>query len=175
MHTSKFLFVGTPGVGKTSAIAAISDTPPLSTDVPSSEEDRSTTVALDFGEVTLEDGVRLGVYGVPGQQRFDFLWPMLASGALGVVLLLDAREDPASPRIDWLVAQIRAHLADAELVLGITHLDQPGAWPLACYRETACAHRLHCPVLAVDARDPADVLLMVRILVARIESGVLLS
>ena len=175
MHSCKFLFIGTPGAGKTTAISAVSDTPPLCTDVPSSEEARNTTVALDFGEVTLDDGMRLGVYGVPGQQRFDFLWPVLAPGTLGVVLLLDAREDPLSARIDWLIAHYRAHLADAELALGITHLDEPGARLLACYREMALGHDLDCPVLAVDARDPADVHLILRVLVARIESRALLS
>lgn len=176
MHTCKFLFIGTPGAGKTTAIAAVSDTPPICTDVPSSEEQRNTTVALDFGEVGLEDGTRLGVYGVPGQARFDFLWPVLAPGTLGVALLLDAREDPASPRIDWLLAQYRRHLADAELLLGITHTDCAGAAPLAHYREMAHAHGLDCPVLALDARDPAQVQAALRVLVARLlESQALLA
>lgn len=174
MHAYKFLFIGTPGAGKTAAICAVSDHPPLCTDVRSSEENRNTTVALDFGEVTLDAGMRLGVYGVPGQQRFDFLWPVLAPGALGVALLLDAREDPHSPRIDWLVQHYRAHLADAELLLGITHLDQSGALPLARHREMAHERGLDCPVLALDARETMQVQLILRVLIARIESRMLL-
>lgn len=175
MHACKFLFIGTPGAGKTTAIAAVSDTPPVCTDVPSSEEQRTTTVALDFGEVSLEDGTRLGVYGVPGQERFDFLWPVLAAGTLGVALLLDAREAPDSPRIDWLLAQYHRHLGDAELLLGVTHTDCAGATPLARYREMAQARGLDCPVLALDARNPAQVQLALRVLVARLIQSQALS
>jgi signal recognition particle receptor subunit beta len=174
MHTHKLLFIGAPGAGKTTAIAAASDAPPLCTDVPSSEEDRYTTVALDFGEVTLDDDTRLGVYGVPGQPRFDFLWPILAPGTLGVALLLDARDGADSERIDWLVAHYRAHLAEAELLLAVTHLDQTGVAPLASFRDAARARGLNCPVLPLDARKPDQVQLLLRVLIARIEAHVLL-
>ena len=90
----KIVFTGPMGAGKTTAIAAISDTAPLSTDV--RNEDRAsfdkdtTTAALDFGQIVLDDGQVVRLYGTPGQQRFAFMWEILGEGALGVVLLLDA-------------------------------------------------------------------------------------
>lgn len=175
MHHHKFLFVGAPGAGKTTAIAAVSDIAPLCTDVPSSEEDRQTTVALDFGETRLGEDLRLGLYGVPGQQRFDFLWPVLAPGTLGVLLLLDARDAPGSERVQWLLQRCREHLSHAELVVGITHSDLPGAHPTALFIPPLAACGIDAPVLAVDTREPAQVQSLLRVLVARIESLVLLS
>ena len=174
MHRYKILFIGAPGAGKTTAIAAISDVPPLCTDVPSSEEDRNTTVALDMGEVGLDDGVRVGVYGLPGQARFNFLWRILAPGTIGVALLLDARDAVSAPCVGWLVAQYRKHLPDTALLLGVTHLDRPGATPLAAFRQFAAAQGLDAPVVALDARDNGQVRLAVRVLIARIEAQALL-
>ena len=76
MHDHKLIFIGSPGVGKTTAICAVSDHPPVSTEVPSTDEERHTTTALDFGELTLDSGEVLRLFGVPGQERFDFIWPL---------------------------------------------------------------------------------------------------
>jgi len=174
MHAHKLLFIGTPGAGKTTAIAAVSDALPVCTDVPSSEEDRRTTVALDFGEVHLDEGLRLGLYGIPGQPRFDFLWSILAPGTLGVVLMLDARETASSQRVSWLLAQHRAHLDGTALVVCVTHLDAAAAKPLADFREMARLRGLDCPVLGLDARRTDLVQFVLRVLVARIEAQALL-
>lgn len=175
MHTCKLLFIGAPGAGKTTAITCVSDRPPLSTDVPSSEEDRMTTVALDFGETTLADGSRLGLYGVPGQRRFEFLWPVLAPGTIGVVLLLDARDPDNGERLDWLLARYREHLADAELLVGVTHYEAPGAAALSTLRPLVAARDLDAPVLPLDARETSQVQLLLRVMVARLESRVILQ
>ncbi len=175
MHEHKLLFVGTPGVGKTSAIGAISDLAPICTDVPSSEEDRQTTVALDFGEVQLDDDLRLGLYGLPGQARFDFLWPMLAPGTLGVLLLLDARRAVADPDVDALLRRMDACLHDAELVVGVTHRDAAGATPTAEFRALLRRRGYDCPLIELDARDGDGVRVALRVLVARIEARALLA
>ena len=72
-------------------IKSISDLPPVSTDVPASDESRLTTVALDFGEMALDGGDVVRLYGVPGQGRFEFIWPMISDGAIGALFFLDAR------------------------------------------------------------------------------------
>ena len=82
MSDYKIVFIGSPGAGKSTSIRSISDLPPVSTEVPASDESRDTTVALDFGEMTLDDGEVVRLYGVPGQGRFDFIWPLIADGAV---------------------------------------------------------------------------------------------
>lgn len=89
--TSKLVFVGDMGAGKTTAIAAISDHPPVSTDMPITDAQAldpltgktHTTVALDYSSIDLGGDSLLHVYGVPGQASLDFMWPIVATGAVG--------------------------------------------------------------------------------------------
>src|SRR5512139_2881292 len=92
----KLIFAGPVGVGKTTAIAAISDIPPVSTDV-------AATVAMDYGFFTLDDGQYIHLYGTPGQERFDFMWEILTEGGLGLILMVDAtRSDPIADMTFYL-------------------------------------------------------------------------
>jgi signal recognition particle receptor subunit beta len=175
MHACKLLFVGAPGAGKTTAIRCVSDIPPVCTDVRSSEQARTTTVAMDFGETTLGDGTRLGLYGVPGQRRFDFLWPVLAPGTIGVILLLDARDPDNGGWLDWLLSRCREHMPDAELLIGVTHSEIPGAAGLGALRPLVAARTVEVPVLALDPREAVQVQLMLRVMVARLESRAVLQ
>ena len=73
---NKIIFSGTVGAGKSTAIAALSDIPPVSTEAMASDETaklkRTTTVAMDYGVLNLPDGEKVMLYGTPGQERFDF-------------------------------------------------------------------------------------------------------
>src|SRR5262249_54374958 len=89
----KILFTGSMGAGKTAAIGAVSEIEPVTTDVLNSMRDgvskATTTVGLDYGEITLDGGEKLRLYGTPGQERFSAMWDILSAGALGVVILID--------------------------------------------------------------------------------------
>jgi len=96
--THKIVFSGPVGAGKTTAIGAVSDIPPVVTDVRASDDvalqKGSTTVAMDYGVLDLDSGERVHLFGTPGQERFDFMWEILGEGMLGYVVLVDAeRED----------------------------------------------------------------------------------
>lgn len=175
MHEHKLLFVGTPGAGKTSAIHAVSDLAPVCTDVPSSEEDRDTTVALDFGEVALDGNQRLGLYGIPGQSCFEFLWEILAPGALGVLLMMDARRPALDPELDELLRRMDERLFNVERVAVVTHRDAIGATPVAEFRALLRRRGSDCPVIGLDARDGDGVRLALRVLAARVEAQALLA
>jgi signal recognition particle receptor subunit beta len=99
----KIVIVGGFGVGKTTLVRAVSEIRPLSTEETMTEAGRgidittglvdktSTTVAFDFGRVSLTDELVLYLFGAPGQQRFWFLWDRLFAGTLGAVVLVDTR------------------------------------------------------------------------------------
>lgn len=98
----KILVAGPLGVGKTTLVGSVSEITPLRTeeamtvasvgvDTPGSPVKTHTTVAMDFGRVTLNDELVLYLFGVPGQQRFWALWEGLAEGAIGVAVLVDTR------------------------------------------------------------------------------------
>ena len=101
MQRLKIVFSGPMGAGKTQAISSLSDIPVVSTEVMNTDLDTNakllTTVGMDYGELTVDGGASIGLYGTPGQERFKFIWPILSQGALGVVILIDhSAADPVA-------------------------------------------------------------------------------
>lgn len=167
----KIVFGGPMGAGKSSAIQSLSDIPVISTEALNtdlkSHQKSLTTVGIDYGEVILEDDSTIGLYGTPGQERFNFMWPILCKGAIGSIILIDHSKPDRLKDLDFYIQAFRTY--SENLVIGISYLDEYQGQLLKTYRDYMQVHRCHYPVFAVDARNKADILLLVEALMTNVE------
>lgn len=175
MHEFKILISGTMGAGKTTAIAAISETPPVKTEVKNTDtavDKATTTVGLDYGELTLDNGDKLRLFGTPGQLRFAHLWTVLAQGALGLVILVDnSRPEPLKDLSTYL-AHFAPLIRDAACVVGVGRLETHPAPDLETYARHLERHGVVCPLLPVDVRERDQVVMLLDVLLTQLESKV---
>ncbi|CAM5634270.1 ATP-binding protein [Streptomyces tanashiensis] len=158
----KVVIVGGFGVGKTTMVGAVSEIPPLTTEEtmtqagvgidhnPGVRGKKSTTVAMDFGRISINEELILYLFGTPGQERFWFLWNGIFEGALGAVVLVDTRRIEVS-------FEVITRLEDRRVpfVVAVNTFPEAPQYPVADLR-TALALSETVPIVTCDARDRAS-------------------
>jgi len=171
----KLVFTGSVGAGKTTAITSISDTPPIVTEARPSDDvasrKSSTTVAMDYGQLMLEDGSKLHLYGTPGQRRFDFMCHILTQGALGLIVLVNNSNPDPLEDLDYYLNLNADFLKDKPAVIGVTHLDVAETPSLEDYYVSLAERGEIWPVFRADAREKDDMVALIDALMSVLEYG----
>jgi len=131
MQTVKMVVTGPFAAGKTAFIQAISEIDVVSTERKISSEaekiKETTTVAMDFGRITVDDDLVLYLFGTPGQKRFDFMWEILSEGMLGFVVVVDSARPETFREAKGILQTFRAY-APTPYVVAANKQDRDDAW-----------------------------------------------
>lgn len=133
MQTVKMVITGPFNAGKTEFIRSVSEIEVVSTERKitdtSSRVKKETTVAMDFGRITVDNDLVLYLFGTPGQKRFDFMWEILSEGMLGFIVLVDSTR-PETFREARQILDVFRTYADTPYVVAANKQDLADAWPV---------------------------------------------
>jgi uncharacterized protein len=157
--STKIVIAGGFGVGKTTLVGTVSEIQPLRTEALVTNESEgvddlsavpgksTTTVAMDFGRITLADDLVLYLFGTPGQRRFWFMWDDLCHGAIGAIVLVDTnRLDEAFSPLDYFENKGLPFIVAVNRFEGTAHYDLTDV-------RAALAIPEHVPMIEIDARS----------------------
>ncbi|HQO28980.1 MAG TPA: ATP/GTP-binding protein [Accumulibacter sp.] len=174
---NKIIFSGTIGAGKSTAIATLSDIVPVSTEAIATDTTarmkKTTTVAMDYGLLILPNGEKVMLYGTPGQERFSFMWEILAEGGIGLILLINNGSPDPLVQLEKYLDAFKNFIARTAVAIGITHMDRSSSFGLVDYRRKVAmlGYPAMPAIFRVDARRRTDVAMLVKALLYTLNPG----
>ncbi len=176
ISNKKIIFTGPVGAGKTTAIQTMSDIPIVCTNEEASDMTQArkpqTTVAMDYGRINIGKKEKIHLYGTPGQERFSFMWDILTTGALGLILLLDnSRENPQQD-LKFYTNAFKDFIEKGDLIIGVTRMDEVDTPTINDYRTWLQELSINAPIFTVDARERHDVSALVQALLYSLDPGI---
>ena len=155
----KIVFSGPVGAGKTTSLFSVSDEKPVNTEVKSTEDigKENTTVAMDYGTLQLENGIKLHLYATPGQERFSYMWNILGAGSSGLVLLIDQSRPHPMAELRFFLTEFRKIIKDAPIVIALTKMDLADESHLERIYRFLEEEGLDYPVFELDTRKKEKV------------------
>jgi len=169
----KIVFAGPVGAGKTTAIKSLSDIEVVSTDASATDDVKlmkaTTTVAMDYGLMRLDNGYQVRLYGTPGQKRFDFMWDILTKGGIGLVLLLDNTRPTPFEDMRFYIKSFKEFIDSTRLVIGVTQMDARATPTIDDYARQLAELEVTAPIFEVDARQRGDVSVLIEALLLQID------
>lgn len=159
MMKAKILVTGTFNAGKTTFIHSISEIDPVYTDKKMLDTEELTTVAMDFGRITIDDDLALYLFGTPGQERFDFMWEILREDIIGFILLVDS-VTPEIPTTRKMLNFLISH-SDVPFVIACTKRDHTNALPMETLKQQMKMDNVPIvPCVATEKESVKEVLLI---------------
>ncbi len=172
MENHKVLFIGPVGSGKTTAIRSISDIDCLDTEAQVSDvtgrRKQTTTVAMDYGRVTLSEESRVHLYGTPGQARFRFMWELLseeiAKDCAGVVMMIDNTRNYPMRDLKYYAREFANVIEGKRLVIAVTRSDIRARPAVPEYQSLLAELEVEAAVCFIDGRRKSDMLGLVELI-----------
>ncbi len=169
MDYKKLAIAGEVGSGKTCLIRTLSEISPIETEAKSSIDigKTETTVGIDYGRLNLSEDTALGLYGVPGQERYSFLWEIVNNSLWGLLILIKCGETPDYQNFDKLLSFFAPADKKVSCVAAITHCETASHDELVVLNQeiqTMLEQRnIIAPIIQIDARDRSSAISVLHI------------
>lgn len=159
MEYQKLAIIGEVGAGKTQLIQTLSEISPFGTEAKSTIDigKEYTTVGIDYGRIALSEDMALGLYGVPGQERYSFLWEFVNTSLWGLLILTRYGDEPDYDNLDKMLSFFKPQQTNTTCIVGITHCEDADEDSLAALtqeiRIMLMHHNVVAPIINVDPRS----------------------